>query len=71
MITKKHLVCGLKGQPPIIDGDFPYEVKMEESTWVIEDGELLLINLEKVNRTFFFLYVFYYFPLKYYSKEFY
>lgn len=48
-ITKKHLTCGIKGQPPIIDGDFPHEVKVEESTWVIEDGKLLLLNLEKVS----------------------
>ncbi|XP_008549191.1 nuclear migration protein nudC [Microplitis demolitor] len=50
VITKKHLTCGIKGQPPIIDGDFPHEVKLEESTWVIEDGKILLINLEKVNK---------------------
>lgn len=48
-ITKKRLTCGIKGQPPIIDGDFPHEVKVEESTWVIEDGKLLLLNLEKVS----------------------
>ncbi|XP_025602880.1 nuclear migration protein nudC [Athalia rosae] len=49
-ITKKHLTCGVKGRPPIIDGDFPHEVKLEESTWVIEDGAVLVINLEKVNK---------------------
>lgn len=49
-ITKKRLICGIKGQPPIIDGDFPHEVKVEESTWVIEDGKVLLLNLEKVNK---------------------
>ncbi|KAG5327852.1 NUDC protein, partial [Pseudoatta argentina] len=49
-IAKKHLSCGLKGHPPILTGDFPHEVKLEESTWVIEDGKLLLINLEKVNK---------------------
>ncbi|XP_043798117.1 nuclear migration protein nudC [Apis laboriosa] len=49
-ITKKRLTCGIKGQPPIIDGDFPHEVKVEESTWVIEDGKMLLLNLEKVNK---------------------
>ncbi|KYN01002.1 Nuclear migration protein nudC [Cyphomyrmex costatus] len=49
-IAKKHLSCGLKGHPPILAGDFPHEVKLEESTWVIEDGKLLLINLEKVNK---------------------
>lgn len=48
-ISKKHLTCGVKGQPPTIDGDFPHEVKLEESTWVIEDGRTLLINLEKVS----------------------
>ena len=48
-ITKKHLSCGLKGHPPILAGDFPHEVKLEESTWVIEDGKVLLINLEKVS----------------------
>lgn len=47
-ITKKHLICGVKGQTPIIDDDFPHEVKLEESTWVIEDGHTLLLNLEKV-----------------------
>ncbi|KYQ54246.1 Nuclear migration protein nudC [Trachymyrmex zeteki] len=49
-IAKKHLSCGLKGHPPILAGDFPHEVKLEESTWVIEDGKILLINLEKVNQ---------------------
>jgi hypothetical protein len=49
-ITKKHLRCGVKGQPPIIDGELPHEVKLEESTWVIEDGRILFINLEKVSR---------------------
>jgi hypothetical protein len=47
-LTKKHLTCGIKGQPPIVDDDFPHEIKLEESTWVIEDGHTLLFNLEKV-----------------------
>lgn len=47
--TKKHLTCGVKGQPPIIDDDFPHEIKLEESTWVIEDGKVLLCNFEKVS----------------------
>ncbi|CAH1995907.1 unnamed protein product [Acanthoscelides obtectus] len=49
-LTKKHITCGVKGQTPIIDDDFPYEIKLEESTWVIEDGKILLFNLEKVNK---------------------
>lgn len=47
-IQKKHLTIGLKGRPPIIDGELQHEIKVEESTWVLEDGKKLLINLEKV-----------------------
>lgn len=49
-IEKKHLKVGIKGQPPIIDGDFPKEVKLEESTWVLEDKKTILLNIEKVNK---------------------
>ncbi|KAJ8967885.1 hypothetical protein NQ314_002590 [Rhamnusium bicolor] len=49
-LTKKHFICGIKGQPPIIEDDFPHEIKLDESTWVIEDGKSLLFNLEKVNK---------------------
>lgn len=48
--TKRHLTCGVKGQPPIIDDDLQHEIKIEESTWVIEDGKSLLFNFEKVNK---------------------
>ena len=47
-IEKKHLKVGIKGQPLIIDGEFPKEVKVEESAWIIEDKKSLLINIEKV-----------------------
>lgn len=47
-LTKKHLTCGLKGHPLIVDDDFQHEIKLEESTWVIEDGHTILLNLEKV-----------------------
>jgi len=49
-IEKKHLKVGIKGQPLIIDGDFPKEVKLEESTWVLEDKKTLMFNIEKVNK---------------------
>jgi len=48
--TKKHLKCGLKNAPPIIDDDFPHEIKIEESHWVIEDGKTLFFTFEKVNK---------------------
>jgi len=47
---KKHLKVGLKNQPLIIDGDLYNEIKLEESTWVIEDSKVLLITIEKVNK---------------------
>merc|ERR1719369_2528872 len=50
VIEKKHLKVGIKGQPPIIDGDFPKDVKVEESVWALEDKKSLLLNIEKVNK---------------------
>ena len=47
-IGKKHLKVGLKGHPLIIDGDFPKDVKLDESTWVLQDKKTLLLNIEKV-----------------------
>lgn len=49
-IEKKHLKVGIKGQTPIIDADFPKDVKVEESMWALEDKKSLLINIEKVNK---------------------
>jgi hypothetical protein len=49
-IEKKHLMVGIRGQPPIIDDNFPKEV--DESAWIIEDKKSLLLNIEKVGRKF-------------------
>lgn len=50
VINKRHLKVGIKGQPLIIDGELDADVKIEESTWVLQDGRNLLVNLEKVNK---------------------
>ncbi|XP_023940400.1 nuclear migration protein nudC [Bicyclus anynana] len=50
IINKRHLKVGIKGQPFIIDGELDADVKVEESTWVLQDGRNLLVNLEKVNK---------------------
>jgi len=49
-IEKKKLSAGLKGHPPVLEGEFYNDVKVDECTWCIQDRKLLLINLEKVNQ---------------------
>ncbi|PVD28942.1 hypothetical protein C0Q70_11538 [Pomacea canaliculata] len=49
-IGKKHIKAGLKGHPPVLDGEMYNSIKMEESTWCIVDKRTLLINLEKLNQ---------------------
>jgi len=48
-IGKSHLTVGLKNQTPVIDADFPKEIKTEESFWTLNTGTLTL-NIEKVNQ---------------------
>ncbi|CAE6421759.1 hypothetical protein ACGC1H_001835 [Rhizoctonia solani] len=49
-IAKKRLSAGLKGKEPILEGELCQEIKMEESTWTVEDQQSLHIHLEKVNK---------------------
>ncbi|CAH1402094.1 unnamed protein product [Nezara viridula] len=49
-LGKTHLKIGLKGHDPIVDGELEHEIKIEESTWVIEDGKTLFLTVEKVNK---------------------
>eukprot|EP00095_Tigriopus_kingsejongensis_P001315 maker-scaffold249_size238305-snap-gene-0.15 protein:Tk01315 transcript:maker-scaffold249_size238305-snap-gene-0.15-mRNA-1 annotation:"nuclear migration protein nudc" len=49
-IQKKRLKISLKGHEPIIDGELHKEIKVEESTWVLEDKKSILVNLEKLNQ---------------------
>ncbi|XP_008809569.2 protein BOBBER 1-like [Phoenix dactylifera] len=49
-IKKNHLKFGLKGQPPIIDGDLYQSVKAEDCFWSIEDGKSISILLTKQNQ---------------------
>lgn len=47
-LKKKHICVGIKGQPPILDDELEHEIKIEETTWLLEDGKIFLINIEKV-----------------------
>ncbi|KAE8722466.1 Nuclear migration protein nudC [Hibiscus syriacus] len=49
-IKKNRLKVGLKGQPPIIDGELFQAVKPDDCYWSIEDGCALSILLTKHNQ---------------------
>ena len=54
-IQKNHLKAAIKNQlPAIVDDRLQHDVKIEESTWLIEDKLTLLITLEKVQLFFTF-----------------
>lgn len=49
-IKKNHLKVGLKGQPPIIDGELFQTVRPDDCYWSIEDSCALSILLTKHNQ---------------------
>ncbi|KAK7694738.1 hypothetical protein QCA50_001926 [Cerrena zonata] len=50
VIAKKKLSVGYKGQDPIMSGELCHEIKIEESTWTLEDQKEVHIHLEKINK---------------------
>jgi len=49
VIQKKKLSVGVKGHDKILDGELCKEIKVEDSTWTLEDQEAVHIHLEKLN----------------------
>ncbi|KAJ6843891.1 protein BOBBER 1-like [Iris pallida] len=49
-LKKNHLKVGLKGQPPIIDGELHQSVKLDDCFWNIEDGKFISVLLTKQNQ---------------------
>ncbi|KAK9896102.1 CS-domain-containing protein [Cystobasidium minutum MCA 4210] len=49
-IKKTKLKVGLKGKEPIMDDDLCKEVKIDDSTWTLDDQKEITISLEKVNQ---------------------
>ncbi|KAL8428067.1 hypothetical protein ACSSS7_007421 [Eimeria intestinalis] len=49
-ITASKLCVGLKGQSPIIDGEFSQRVHAEDCMWTLEDQNTIHLSLEKVDR---------------------
>uniref|UniRef100_A0AC34QHL9 CS domain-containing protein n=1 Tax=Panagrolaimus sp. JU765 TaxID=591449 RepID=A0AC34QHL9_9BILA len=48
-VNKRHLVVGLKGEKPILDGQLSEDIKPDSFTWVIEDKKIVVITFEKFN----------------------
>ncbi|KAI5808546.1 HSP20-like chaperone [Peziza echinospora] len=49
-IKKLRIKVGLKGQSPILEGDLPKPIQVDESTWTLEDQCSVEVHLEKMNQ---------------------
>ncbi|TPX35372.1 hypothetical protein SmJEL517_g02360 [Synchytrium microbalum] len=49
VIKKKLLKVGFKGKEPIVEGELCQNVKVDDSTWTLDNQQEVNIHLEKVN----------------------
>ncbi|KAF1742760.1 hypothetical protein MXB_630 [Myxobolus squamalis] len=49
-INHKKLKVQVKGEDAIIDGDLHHDIKVEGSCWTLEDGKLIRVSLEKIDK---------------------
>jgi len=47
---KKSLSVALRGMAPIIDGEMYNNIKVEDSTWTLEEKKIVCLSLEKINQ---------------------
>ncbi|KAI8084672.1 HSP20-like chaperone [Halteromyces radiatus] len=50
VLKKKYIKVALKGQPAILEGELCKEIKVDDSTWSLEDQKQVEIHLEKSNQ---------------------
>ncbi|KAH6681040.1 nuclear movement protein nudC [Plectosphaerella plurivora] len=45
--TKSSLKAGIRGQAPIIEGDFPHPIRVDDSTWtMVQDGDTKTVDIQ-------------------------
>ncbi|KAH7127065.1 HSP20-like chaperone [Dendryphion nanum] len=52
-LSKTALRVAIKGQDPIIDGELPHPIRLDESTWTLEtvkNGKEISVHLDKINQ---------------------
>merc|ERR1719230_2463917 len=49
-IRARKLVVGLKGEKAIIDGELHKKIVVEDCFWTLEDGEKVVIQMQKENK---------------------
>lgn len=47
-IKKKSLKVGIRNAKPIIDGELQEEIRVDESTWLLEEGKSVNLTISKV-----------------------
>ncbi|KIX96120.1 uncharacterized protein Z520_08375 [Fonsecaea multimorphosa CBS 102226] len=60
-LKKSHIKVAVKGQEPIIDGDFPHPIQTDDSTWVLstktDGGKEILITLAKARGSYWWAHI--------------
>ncbi|KAJ5579675.1 HSP20-like chaperone [Penicillium hispanicum] len=55
VLTKTKIRVGIKGQEPLVEGDLPHPILVDESSWTLETtptppGKEVNVHLDKVNK---------------------